>query len=90
MKAELVFNLAEVRVSEWEDRRDEKVAIPRMISGQTMHRRASRNMKHRSIITCISAAGESLKPYIVTSQGSQSFRRRLMSRSVRLGVDLVL
>jgi hypothetical protein len=90
MKAELVFNLDEVGVSEWEDRRDRKVVIPRTISGQTMHHRASRNVKHISIITCISAAGEFLTPYIMTSQDSQSLRRRLMSRGVRLGVDFVL
>jgi hypothetical protein len=89
MKAELAFNLEEVGVFEWEGRRDKKVVIPRTISGQTMHHRASRNVKHISIITCIRAAGESLTPYIVTSQESQSIRRKLMSRGIRLGVDLV-
>jgi hypothetical protein len=33
---------------------------------------------------------ESLTPYIVTSQDSQSLRMRLMSRGVGLGVDFVL
>jgi hypothetical protein len=36
------------------------------------------------------AAKESLMPYIVISQDSEPLRRRLMSRSVRLGVDSVL
>jgi hypothetical protein len=47
-----------------------------------IHHRASRNLKHMSVITCISAAWESLTPYIMTSQGSESLRRTLMiSRS---------
>jgi hypothetical protein len=33
MTAELVFNLDEVGVSEWEDRKDKKAIIPRVISG---------------------------------------------------------
>jgi hypothetical protein len=90
MTAELVFNLDEVGVSELADRKDEKVMIPRAISGQTIHHRVSRNLKHMSVITCISTAGESRTPYIVTSQGSESLRRKLMIRGVRLGVDFVL
>jgi hypothetical protein len=34
--------------------------------------------------------GESLTPFIVTSQISDGIRKRLMGRGVRLGVDLVL
>jgi hypothetical protein len=90
MKAELVFNLGEVRVSEWENRKDKKVIIPGVLSGQTIHHRASRNLKHVSGITYISAVGESLTPYITISQDSESLRRKLMIRGVRLGVDLVL
>jgi hypothetical protein len=90
MKVEFVFNLDEVGVSEWKDRKDKKVVIPRVLSGQTIHHRASPNMKHMSVISCISAAGESLIPYIVTLQDSESLRRNLMIRGVRLGVDLVL
>jgi hypothetical protein len=90
MKAELIFNLDQVGVSEWQDRRDKKVFIPRTISGQTMHHRASRIVKHVRIITCIIAAGQSLIPYIVTLQDSQSLRRKFMSRGVHLGVDCVL
>jgi hypothetical protein len=90
MKAELVFNLDEIGVSEWEDRNDKKVIIPRVLSGQMIYHRASRNLKLISAITCMSAAGESPTPYIVTSQDSESLRRKLMIRGVRLDVDLAL
>jgi hypothetical protein len=52
--------------------------------------RASGNVKHMSAVTCIRAAGESLTPFIVPSQDSQSVRRKLVRRGVRLGIDLVL
>jgi hypothetical protein len=67
MKAELVFSLDEVGVSEREDHKEKKVVIPRVLSGQRIHLRASRNLKHISVITCISAAEKSLTPYILTS-----------------------
>jgi hypothetical protein len=47
-------------------------------------------VKHISIIAYISAGGESLTPYIVTSKHSERVRERLKSRGVRLGVDFVL
>jgi hypothetical protein len=88
MKAELVFNLDEVGISEWEGRKDKKAIDPKTIDGQTTHDRVSRNVKHISIITCITAGGESLAPYIVRPQDSERLRKRLIARGVRLGVDL--
>jgi hypothetical protein len=90
MKAELVFNLDDVGMSEWEDRKEKKVIIPKFMEDQTIHHRASRGVRHISIITCITAAEESLTPYLVTSQDSDAVRKRLMSRGVRLGVDFAL
>jgi hypothetical protein len=40
MKAELAFNLDKVGMSEWEDRKDEKVIVLKTIAGQTIHHRA--------------------------------------------------
>jgi hypothetical protein len=90
MKAELVLNLDEVGMSEWENRKNKKVIISKTIDGQTIYHRVSRNVKHISIITCFTIGGESLAPYIMTSQDSEPFLQRLMSRGVRLGVDYIL
>jgi hypothetical protein len=89
-KAELVFNLAEVGMSEWEDRKEKKVILPMTMDDQTIHYRESRSMKHISVIACITAGGEYLTPFIVTSHISDGIRKRLMSRGVRLAVDFVL
>jgi hypothetical protein len=43
-----------------------------------------------SIIACVSAGGESLTPYVVTSQDSPAVRQTLKKRGVRRGTDLVL
>jgi hypothetical protein len=90
MKAELIFNLDEVDMSEWDDRKEKKVIVQATMDSQTIHHCASRSVRHISIITCISVTEESLTPYIVTSQDSDAIRRRLVSRGVRLGVDFVL
>jgi hypothetical protein len=90
MKAELVFNLDEVGISDWEDQKDKKVIDLKTMNGQTIHHHASRNVRYISIITCITAAEESLMPYIMTLQDSELLCRRLMRHGVRLGVDFIL
>jgi hypothetical protein len=89
MKAELVFNLDEIGISEWEDRKDKKVIVPQKMDSQMMHHRASRNVTYILIITYITAGETSLAPYIVTSQDSEPVHRRMMSRVIRLGVNFV-
>jgi hypothetical protein len=37
MKAEIVFNLDEVGISDWEDRKDKKVVVPTALDSQTIH-----------------------------------------------------
>jgi hypothetical protein len=90
MKKELVFNHDEVDMSKWEDRKPKKVIILKTIAEETVHHRVSRGVKHISIIAYITAIGESLTPYIVTSQDFEPFRKRLMRQGVRMDVDFVL
>jgi hypothetical protein len=88
--AELVFNLDEVGISEWEDRTTKKVIIPVSARDRTIHHKINRALKHVSVIACVSAARESLMPYIVTSQDSAKLREQLKKRGVRFGTDFVL
>jgi hypothetical protein len=60
--AELVSNLDEVGISDWEDRKTKTVIVPGTMHGQTKHHEISRTVKHISVIACVSAAGESLTP----------------------------
>jgi hypothetical protein len=75
--AELVFNLDEVGISDWEDRQTKKVIVPLSAREQTIHHKINRGLKHVSIIACVSAGGESLTPSVVTSQNSPAVRQAL-------------
>jgi hypothetical protein len=57
---------------------------------QTMHDKVNRNLKHVSVIVCVSAAGESLIPYIVTSQDSLHVREQSKKKGLRVGTDVIL
>jgi hypothetical protein len=37
MKVELVFNLDEISMPEWEDRKEKKGIVPTFMDGQTIH-----------------------------------------------------
>jgi hypothetical protein len=65
--AELVFNLDEVGISDWDDRETRKAAVPMTMDGQKINHAISRNVTDTSAIVRMSAAGKVLMPYIVTS-----------------------
>jgi hypothetical protein len=60
------------------------------MSEQTIHHTINRNVKHMSVIACVSAAGESLIPYIVTSQDSSRVREQLRTHGVRFDTEIIL
>jgi hypothetical protein len=43
--AELVFNVDEISVSEWEDRSERRVVVPSKMRGQTIYHAVHRNLK---------------------------------------------
>jgi hypothetical protein len=58
--ADLVFNLDEVGISDWEDRKPKKVVIPMSTTSPSIHHCVSRDLKQISIVTCIYASGGAL------------------------------
>jgi hypothetical protein len=56
---ELVFNLDEAPISDWEDRKTKNIAVPATISGQTIDHEISRNVKHISAIPRVSTTEKS-------------------------------
>jgi hypothetical protein len=80
--AELVFNLHEVGISDWEDRKTKTVIGPVTIVGQTIHHEKSRTVKHVSVIACVSAAGASITSYLITAQASRPVREQLKKHGV--------
>lgn len=88
--AELLFNLDEIGISEWEDRVARKVIVPSTMKGQLIFHGIHRNLKHISVVVCISAAGEHMTPFFVCSQLNDAVERRLKTIGFRMGVDFIL
>jgi hypothetical protein len=96
---DLIFNLDEVGISDWEDRKPKRVVVPLTVSAHKFHHRISRKVKHISIMTCISAISLNPKtPAIVdmlptdneNSAGidlSKEFSRRNVGSSMRISFD---
>jgi hypothetical protein len=60
------------------------------MSHQAIHHKIDRKVKHVSLIVYVSAAGETLIPYMVTSQDSMRLREALKKRDMRFGTNLIL
>jgi hypothetical protein len=88
--AELVFNLDEVGISEWEDRAPRKMIVPVSMTDQTIHHNVHRNLKHISVICCVSAAGQFLTPFVVSSQANDKVTETLKIEGFRTGLHMVL
>jgi hypothetical protein len=90
MKAELVFNLNEVGMSEWEDR-DKKVIVAKMMHDQIINT-SLRIAKCEAYVDNYVYHGWRRVPDALhyLSQDSEPVRKKLMSRSIRMGFDFVL
>jgi hypothetical protein len=67
-----------------------KVVIPTIMDSQMIHHAVSRNVKHISVIACVSDVGESLTPYITKSQNSSLVQEQPRKHGVRFRRDLIL
>jgi hypothetical protein len=88
--AELVFNLDEVAVSEWEDRTQRKVIIPASMTDQTIHHGVHRNLNYISVTCYVSAAAGSLTLFVVSSQINDKVIETLKINGFQMGMDMVL
>jgi hypothetical protein len=88
--ADLVLNLDENGISDWEDRKPKKVVVPITASAHNVHHRISRNLKRISIVTCIFTGGACLTPYLVPSHDSAALHRDLEATGMQIGKHLIL
>jgi hypothetical protein len=88
--AELVFNLDEIGISEWEDWIERYVIVRLVMRCQRIFHNVHRNLKHISAVTCISAAGKHMTPFMVCSQVNKSVERLLKRQGFRFGVGLII
>jgi hypothetical protein len=64
---ELVLELDEIGISEWEDRIKRKVIVPSIMRDEKIFHGIRRRLKHISVATCISASGDHMIPFVVCS-----------------------
>jgi hypothetical protein len=86
--SELVLNLDEIGISEWEDHCTRRVIVPLAMKGQTIFYGVRRNLKHLSVVVFISVTGEHMTPCFVSSHvnptaqiGRVQNRRRFNSQA---------
>ena len=67
-RTELVLNLDEVGVGEWEDRKPFKVIVDRNFDGDSIEHSVPRTIPHTTMLACIAASGASLTLLIITKR----------------------
>jgi hypothetical protein len=58
--------------------------------GQLIFHGIHRKLKQISVVVCISAAGDHLTPFFVSSQTNSTVERKLRTDRFRMGIDLIL
>jgi hypothetical protein len=64
---ELIFNINECGFSDWEERRPKPVLIPAEFEGSVLHYPVNRAIIHQSLICCITTAGNTYCPLLVST-----------------------
>jgi hypothetical protein len=60
------------------------------MTDQTIHHGVRRDLKHMLVICCVSAAEESLTPFVVSSQVNGKVIETLKIEGFQMAVDMVL
>jgi hypothetical protein len=66
------------------------VIIPISIFGQSIHQSAHRNLKYILIVCFASAGGESMAPFMLSSQVTDSVIETLKMEGYRMGLHVIL
>jgi hypothetical protein len=82
---ELIFNLDETGLSDWEERKSKPVVVPSDATQTPLHYPADRGIRHHILLCCISASGDAYKPLLIAPRPSAN---RIFEKGVRVGIDL--
>jgi hypothetical protein len=85
-----VFNLDEIGISEWEDQVERKVIVRSAVREQKIFHGIHRALKRISVVTCISAGGDHMIPFLLSSQATDAAVGRLKTEGFRIGIDMIL
>jgi hypothetical protein len=75
--AELISNIDEISLSDWEERKEKKVLIPSGHIDSRLHDPVNWSIRHHTLICCISTAGDAYSPLLITAnRGAQMILNR--------------
>jgi hypothetical protein len=84
---ELLFNLDETGLSEWENRRSKPVLIPTQEQESILHCPVDRSVKHHILLYCVTASGDSYCSMLIAPTASS---RKLFDTGVKDHIDLII
>jgi hypothetical protein len=83
--AELIYNLDESGLSDWEDAKPKPVLVPVDLGDSMIHYPVNRQIRHQTLLCCISASGDAYCPLLVSARQSVL---QVFEMGVRDGIDL--
>ena len=84
---ELLFNLDEVGLGEWEDRKIFKVIVPKFADKNSVQHSYKRNSPHITMLVCCSCGGDALTPMIITKN---PIPKKFHETGVRIEEDVII
>jgi hypothetical protein len=84
---ELIFNLDETGLSDWEERKTRPVIIPSHTSPSTLHYPIDRAISHHALLCCVSASGDAYSPLLIALHPKA---RRIFEKGIRENIHLKL
>jgi hypothetical protein len=84
---ELLFNLDETGLSEWENRRSEPFFVPTQEQESTLHYPVDRSVRHHTLFCYVTGSGNSYCPMLIPPTASG---RKLFDTGVSDHIDLII
>jgi hypothetical protein len=65
VQTEVVYNLGETRLSDWENLNSKPVLVPAAKKDSTLHYPINRFIRHQTLLWCVTASGDSYCPMLI-------------------------
>jgi hypothetical protein len=82
---EFIFNIDGCGFSDWEEQKEKPVNIPAEARRESYHYPMNRQIRHQTLICCITAAGDAYCRSLVSNDSSVT---QIFEHRVRAGIDL--
>jgi hypothetical protein len=84
---ELLFNLDETGLSDWENRKTKRVLVPAVAEDSRLHYPINRAIRHHTLLCCVTAAGDSYCPLLIAPNAGAT---KLFDTGIRDHIDLMI